>query len=314
MTEAIVTMPNDPGDLTSEEHWTKKGDVDLFLFRRYSPSLRAANPDKPVLFLVHGSSFAARTAYDLELPGHGDYSLMKTFAGLGYDVWTMDHEGYGRSSHTDGFSYIADGVDDLEAAMPVVEAATGLSSYCFFGSSSGALRAGQFANKFPDRVAKLGLAALVWTGEGSPTLKKRAERIDEWQATNRRIVDEKAYEGIFSRDVVGLTVPELPAAAARTEIENGGGSVPNGTYIDMCINLPAVDPAKVQCPVMIFRGDHDGIATDEDVMGFFDALPNKDKQMIMVSGQAHNTSIGINRARFWHVLDAFLSMPGRVDG
>ena len=56
-----------------------------------------------------------------------------------------------------------------------------------------------------------------------------------------------------------------------------------------------------------------GIATDEDVMGFFDALPNKDKQVIMVAGQAHNTSIGINRARFWHVLNAFLTMPPRVD-
>jgi poly(3-hydroxyalkanoate) synthetase len=79
------------------------------------------------------------------------------------------------------------------------------------------------------------------------------------------------------------------------------------------VNLPAVNPTKVQCPVLIFRGDHDGIATDEDVMGFFTALPNKDKQIVMVSGQAHNTSIGINRARFWHVLDAFLTMPSRVD-
>jgi len=65
--------------------------------------------------------------------------------------------------------------------------------------------------------------------------------------------------------------------------------------------------------VMIFRGDHDGIATDEDVMGFFTALPNKDKQMVMVTGQAHNTSIGINRQRFWHALDSFLSIPPRID-
>jgi alpha-beta hydrolase superfamily lysophospholipase len=291
MSEVIVTMPNDPGDITGEEHWAKKGDVDLFLFRRHSPSMRAKHPDLPVLFLVHGSSFAARTAYDLDLPGHGDYSLMKAFAGMGYDVWTMDHEGYGRSSHTDGFSYIADGVEDLKAAMPVVEA----------------------ANACSERVEKLGLAALVWTGEGSPTLKKRAEKIDEWRASNRRVVDEPAYQAIFTRDVVGLSIPEIPAAAAHAEMENGGGSVPNGTYIDMCVNLPAVNPTKVQCPVLIFRGDHDGIATDEDVMGFFTALPNKDKQIVMVSGQAHNTSIGINRARFWHVLDAFLTMPSRVD-
>lgn len=313
MTEVITNMPNNPGDITGEEHWAKKGDVDLYMFRRYSPSMRAANPDKPVLFLVHGSSFAARTAYDLEVSGHGDYSLMKVLAGLGYDVWTMDHEGYGKSSRTEGFSYIADGVEDLKAAMPIVEAATGKKAFSFFGTSSGALRAGMFANLCPERIERLVLAALVWTGEGSPTLIKRAERIDEWRASNRRVVDEAAYQAIFTRDVIGLTIPEIPAVAAAAEMANGGGSVPNGTYIDMCVNLPVVDPANITCPVMIFRGDHDGIATDEDVMNFFDALPNKDKQVVMVAGQAHNTSIGINRARFWHALDGFLTMPPRLD-
>lgn len=300
-------------DVVAEDHWAKKGEVDLYLHRKFSPSARAANPGRPVLFLVHGSSFSARTSYDLEFPGKGEYSVMKVFAHLGYDAWTLDHEGYGRSSHTDGFSYIADGVDDLNAAMPIVERETGAKSCSFFGSSSGALRAGAFANASPERVDRLAMAALVWTGEGSPTLIKRAERIDEWRATNRRVVDEETYRGIFSRDVEGLTVPELPAIAAAAEMANGGGSVPNGTYIDMCVNLPVVDPAKISCPVLIFRGDHDGIATDGDVMGFYAALPTKEKQIVMVSGQAHNTAIGVNRHRFWHVLHAFLTMPPRVD-
>lgn len=300
-------------DIESQEHWAKRGEIDLFIFRKFSPSAQLANPGRPTLLLVHGSSFSARTAYDLEAPEFGEYSLMNVFASLGYDVWTMDHEGYGKSSKTDGFSFIKDGVADLEAAFPVIEKISGHRSACFFGSSSGALRAGAFANSNPERVEKLVLAALVWTGEGSPSLKKRAEKIDEWKASNLRRVDEAAYEAIFSRDVTGLTIPELPKLAAAAEMANGGGSVPNGTYIDMCINLPAVDPLEIRCPVLIFRGDHDGIATDEDVIGFYSALPNKDKQMIMMSGQAHNTTIGINRHRFWHVLDNFLTMPPRVD-
>ena len=300
-------------DIESQEHWAKRGEIDLFIFRKFSPSAQLANPGRPALLLVHGSSFSARTAYDLEAPEFGEYSLMNVFASLGYDVWTMDHEGYGKSSKTDGFSFIKDGVADLEAAFPVIEKISGHRSACLFGSSSGALRAGAFANSNPERVEKLVLAALVWTGEGSPSLKKRAEKIDEWKASNLRRVDEAAYEAIFSRDVTGLTIPELPKLAAAAEMANGGGSVPNGTYIDMCINLPAVDPLEIRCPVLIFRGDHDGIATDEDVIGFYSALPNKDKQMIMMSGQAHNTTIGINRHRFWHVLDSFLTMPPRVD-
>lgn len=298
-------------DVVSEEHWAKKGHVDLYLFRKQLAE--PAPSPRPVLFLVHGSSFSARTSYDMEIPGQGEFSLMNMFARYGFDVWTMDHEGYGRSTHTDGFSYIADGVDDLKAAMPIVEASTGLKSYAFFGASSGALRAGAFANECPDRVDRLIAAALVWTGENSPTLKKRAERIDEWRASNRRVVDEAAYQSIFTRDVVGLTIPELPAAAAAAEMANGGGSVPNGTYIDMCVNLPCVDPTKITCPVMILRGDHDGIAADEDVLAFFKALPTKDKQIVMMSGQSHNTTLGVNRQRFWHVLRNFLTIPARVD-
>ncbi|MCB1743861.1 MAG: alpha/beta fold hydrolase [Gammaproteobacteria bacterium] len=305
--------PDVADDIVAEEYWAKKGDVDLYVYRKHSPSRRARSPQAPVLFLVHGSSFSSRTTYDLEVPGHGEYSVMNVFASLGYDVWTMDHEGYGRSSHTDGFSFVADGVEDLKAAAPIVERVTGQSAFAYFGTSSGALRAGRFANESPQHVARLALAALVWTGEGSPTLVKRAERLDEWRASNRRAADKATYEGIFSRDIVGLTIPELAEAAASAEMANGGGSVPNGTYIDMCTNLPLVDPERVACPVLIFRGDHDGIATDQDVLGFFARLPTRDKQLILSSGQPHNTSLGINRHRFWHILHAFMSVPARRD-
>ena len=94
------------GDIRADEYWAQKGDVKLFMFRK-----RLADGDGgagPVVFLVHGSSFAARTTYDLEIPEYGEYSLMNALALRGFDVWTMDHEGYGKSTRTEGFSYIAD--------------------------------------------------------------------------------------------------------------------------------------------------------------------------------------------------------------
>ena len=41
------------GDIWSAEYWAKKGDVKLNLWRK---RLGAAGADKPVVFLVHGSS------------------------------------------------------------------------------------------------------------------------------------------------------------------------------------------------------------------------------------------------------------------
>ena len=103
--------------IVSNEYWLKKGDVDLYVFRKRE----RGQGNRPVLFLIHGSSLSAIPSYDLHVPGHDDYSVMDTFAKLGFDVWTMDHEGYGRSSRTNRNSDIACAVEDLRLAMPLVK-------------------------------------------------------------------------------------------------------------------------------------------------------------------------------------------------
>jgi len=42
-------------------------------------------------------------------------------------------------------------------------------------------------------------------------------------------------------------------------------------------------------------------------------LPTSDKQIVKIGGLAHTAILGVNRARFYHALYSFLSMPGRVD-
>src|SRR6266852_442009 len=97
------------------EYWAKKGAVSLYLFRKRAGAPVKGGPPRPVLFLVHGSSVSSRPTFDLAVPGKGQYSLMNVFAGYGFDVWTMDHENYGRSSRTEGNSDIKSGAEDLEA-------------------------------------------------------------------------------------------------------------------------------------------------------------------------------------------------------
>ncbi len=78
---------------------------------------------------------------------------MEKFAGFGFDVWTMDFEGYGRSDSTEGNSDIASGVEDLKAATEVVARDTGQERFHFFVESSGALRAGAFMRGEFDGIA-----------------------------------------------------------------------------------------------------------------------------------------------------------------
>jgi pimeloyl-ACP methyl ester carboxylesterase len=292
----------------AQEFWTTKNGVKLWVYRKRTGPAKAK---KPLLFLVHGSSYSGKTMFDLHVPEREDYSMMDHFARLGYDVWTMDHEGYGHSDRTKGYSDIASGVEDLKAAMGVVTRETGQTQAAFFGQSSGALRAARFANVHPEHVNKLMLDAVVWTGKGSPTLAKRKLMLPQLEASNVRKVDHEFYASVFTRDEPGAAEPMMGNVVADEELRYGD-TVPNGTYRDMVVNLPVCDPDKILCPVLIIRAEHDGIATDEDVMGFFSRLPNVDKQMTKIGGLAHTALLGINRHRFYHTVYGFLSMPERI--
>jgi pimeloyl-ACP methyl ester carboxylesterase len=295
--------------VSSKEYWAKKGDVDLYLYRKYSGSPE----NKPVLFLVHGSSLSALPGYDLQMPGRGSqYSMMDQCAVHGYDVWTMDHECYGRSSKTKRAATISEGADDLEAAVPIVEKETGRTNFYFYGQSSGSLRAALFAQREPKRVERLVLDAFVWTGEGSPTLIKRRERLNEWRASHVRKIDKDMIRSIFTRDKPGTSDPAIAEAVADAQLSYGE-MIPTGTYLDMCANLPVVDPTKINTPTLITRGEHDGIATMEDLTGFFTKLPNADKQFSVLQGSAHIAPFGLNAHRFYHILYSFLDMPERRD-
>lgn len=296
--------------IVGREYWVKKGKADLFVYRKHLDE--ASAPERKVLFLIHGSSLSALPSYDLTIPGHDDYSVMDFFARLGFDVWTMDHDGYGRSSRTESNSDIASSIADLEAAMPLVERVSGRARAIVFGQSGGAVRAAGFAQACPERVERLVLDGFVWTGRGSPTLAKRRERLAEWRASNRRKVDRAFFRTIFDRDHPAFGDPLVAEAWADYELALDD-SFPTGTYLDMSANLPIVDPAKILCPVQIIRGEYDGIASDDDLIEFFRLLPNKDKQFCLMAGQAHVGPQAVNRHRFLHVMRGFITLPERRD-
>ncbi|NQV56775.1 MAG: alpha/beta fold hydrolase, partial [Rhodospirillales bacterium] len=164
----------DEAKVSSEEHWTNKGEIRLFLWEKY-----AGKPDgKETIVFVHGSSMASQPTFDLHVDGRPFSSVMNWFALRGYDTWCVDMEGYGRSDKDrDDHFDISNGADDLEAAAAYIAETRGAEKAHYYGISSGALRAALFAERNPDRVDRLALDAFVWTGEGSPTLENRRKKL-----------------------------------------------------------------------------------------------------------------------------------------
>ena len=177
-----------------------------------------------------------------------------------------------------------------------------------YGISSGALRAALFAQRHPNRVRRLALDAHVWTGEGSPTLVERRKKLPEYLKTKRRPINRAFVRSIFERDHPGTADDKVIEVFADRILELDD-SIPNGTYIDMCNNLPVVDPTQIKVPTIVMRGEYDGIAGFKDLLNFFEALPNPDKQFAVMPGIAHASLQQKNYMVALHILHSFFSQP-----
>ena len=299
-------------EIWSSEYWANKGGVKLNLWRKRVGAPKPGEKPLPILFLVHGSSNSTRSSYDLNVPGKGEYSMMNIMAREGYDVWTMDHDGYGHSGSSGNNSDIASGVEDLKAAMPMIAKETGQSRMHMYGTSSGGIRAAAFAQAQPASVDRLILSAFTYKGEGAAEIARRRARVDELRANTRRKRDAAMIRSIFTRDGhPGTTDPAVPEAIIAMEMKFGD-QIPTGTYLDMAVNLPIVDPKKVLSPVLMLRGIWDGNSTDADLLDFYTQLPNGDRQFVILPQTSHSTGYGKNRHLLWYAVKNFLAAPAVI--
>jgi pimeloyl-ACP methyl ester carboxylesterase len=301
-------QPTRGDGISGIEHWAHKGAVRLFLWEKFVDS-----PDnKPAIVFVHGSSMASQAFFDLVVPGRPDSSVMDWFAQRGFVCWGVDMEGYGRSDKSRHVTCdVANGADDLEVATEYMMRRRGIKHFLLYGNSSGALRAGLLAQRHPERVARLALDALVWTGAGSPTLEQRRKMLPGFLKSNRRPIDRAFVHSIFERDHPGCAEKNVIDAFADAILALDS-SMPTGTYIDMCSKLPVIDPEKIVVPTMVMHGQFDGIAETEDLIEFFRRVRNPDKRFVVMSGTSHLSFQQKNYLMVYHILHAFFSQPAPV--
>src|SRR5258708_19270635 len=102
--------------------------------------------------------------------------------------------------------------------------------------------------------------------------------------------DRDMIRWIAPRDRPGTSDPAVVEALADVELQFGD-QVPTGTYLDMTSNLPVVQPEKVLSPVLLVRGEYDGIATVADIEAFFNLLPNAARQFIIFPAPPHSVTL-----------------------
>ncbi len=296
-----------PSAAAGREHWTESAGQRLFLWEKPA----TGGQRRGTILFIHGSSMASQPTFDLKVEGVPEASVMDWFAAQGFDTWCFDCRGYGRSyKGEEVVATIAEGAEDAAAASDYIMA-RGSGPLLVYGISSGALRAALFAQNHPDRVARVALDAMVWTGAGSPTLEQRRKKLAQWRGATRRPVDRDFLLSIFNRDHPG-TVDERFVDPFIEQVLALDDSVPNGTYIDMCANLPVCDPEKISSPTLIIRGQYDGIASLDDLLAFFQRLQNHNKQISTIPGIAHATFTQKNFLMAYAILHGFFTRPEPV--
>ena len=176
-----------------------EGDATLLYVReRVQPATiaRGGSLEDRVVLFVHGAGTPAEVAFDVP---HGDFSWMAHLAGAGYDVFSVDMTGYGRStrppsmndpcnlpadaqrtlgigiarapctpSHPGPATTIASDWADIDATVDYLRELRGVERVHLIGWSLGGPRAGGYSARYPDKVGKLVLLAPAYL-RTSPT-------------------------------------------------------------------------------------------------------------------------------------------------
>lgn len=169
--------------------------VQLYVRERVQPAtiLRGGDLADRVVLFVHGAGTPAEVAFDVP---YGDFSWMAYLARAGYDVFSVDMSGYGRStrppsmndpcnlppeaqrtlgigiargacppSHAGPATTIASDWADIDAAVDYVRALRGVDRVHLIGWSLGGPRAGGYSARNPDKVGRLVLLAPAYSRE-----------------------------------------------------------------------------------------------------------------------------------------------------
>jgi len=280
-----------------------------------------ANGELPVLF-VHGSSFPSGLSFDFRMDGQ---SWIDWMAARGYDVYALDFPGYGLSDR-----YAADApsppgrarevAQDVASAVDVILRRTGKQQVLLVGHSWGGSVAARYAQDHQAKVAKLVLFAAVTPravpGPVASTLP-HAETVDAYEALTpaQRIAAMDSLRPpqeppLLHPDIFTRWGAQWLASDARSEGAVRFPAGPSADLADLQQGRSYYDPARLEMPVLLVRGEWDAWPSDADFRALRDAI--RDARYITIPRGTHVMHLESARFQLYEaVLDFAAMLPTR---
>jgi pimeloyl-ACP methyl ester carboxylesterase len=293
--------------------------IELYLRERVKPAtvLRGAPRAERVVLFVHGAGTPAEVAFDVP---YRDYSWMAYLAAAGFDVFSVDMTGYGRStrpppmndscnlsaaqqteiapgtkacepSYAMQTTTIASDWDDVDAAVEYIRKLRGVARVSLIGWSLGGPRAGGYAARHPDKVDKLVLLAPAYSRTRADEAPKRTpapgpafnvqSHADFTANWDRQVGCAAQYDPAASDAVWSAMLRSDPVGATWGQ---GVRRAPNTTVWGW--SEAAVK--RMRTPMLMVTGIHDKQVAPERVRDLYADLGSQSKVLVDLGCSSHN--------------------------
>jgi pimeloyl-ACP methyl ester carboxylesterase len=312
VTESYRVPARDPG-------------IQLYVRNKRPESMTAFTPDRILLF-VHGATYPAETAFDLELSG---LSWMDYIAQRGYDVYLMDVRGYGRSTrppemdqparenrpivHTD----VA--VKDFGAVVDHILARRGVSRISLLAWSWGTVIAGAYTAQNNDKVERLALYAPVWLRQ-TPSLIRLEGPLGAYRTVTMDAARQRWLAGVATdkqKDLIpngwfetwwnaNLEADPVGARQNPPVVRAPNGVVEDGQRY-WGADTRYYDPSKIRVPVLLVHAEWDADTPAYMSQALFARLTGTPLKRYVVIGEGtHTVIMERNRMQLFREVQLFL--------
>ncbi len=279
-------------------------------------ALRGANAG--IVVFIHGAGTPAEVAFDVP---YQDYSWMAYLARAGYDVFSMDTTGYGRStrpaamndpcnlsaeqqkqfvpaliakpcqpSYPNQLTTIASDWNDIGAVVDYVRTQRRVQRVSLVGWSLGGPRSGGYAAQNPDKIEKLVLLAPAYSREmaasapalPAPGIAMNTQSRADFDANwDRQVGCTDQYDPMASQSVWTNMLASDPVGATWG---SGVRRAPQTTSWGWTTDVVK----KTQVPTLMVSGVHDKQVPQERVRNLYADLGSPQKVFIDLACSSHN--------------------------
>jgi len=307
--------------------------IEIFVRNKRPIGLTTFTAEKTLIY-VHGATYPAETAFDLQLNGQ---SWMDYIAEKGYDVYLLDVRGYGQSTRppqmnrpaneSAPFANTEDAMKDVDAVVEFVKKRRNIEKVNLIGWSWGTAIMQWYSSLNSHKIEKLVLYAPVWIRQTQSLVQAGPGPIPAYRSVNMEQAKTRWLSGVPENKKSDL-IPEgwFEAWAKATIATDPVGAAqnppvlraPNGVVVDGLKYwgngvIPWM-PENIKVPVLLIKGEWDQDTPAYMAQNLFPKLTGAPyKRYVEIGEGTHTIIMEKNRMSLFHEVQLFLDEKNRMN-